>query len=444
MPYTPPESNKIQDTSEPNYADLIGHILASPTHWPGLPESWRVGVTKAAALWYLSGDDAVDGDAVTVLALAWVHPGARPVILDTLPDFTSRRQVDALERLLLARYGAMRTGPYSYLPALDPNGYALDANTLDMAPRLGPLAEAKETPEPEPVIWRDAPGKGGAVLSRGEVALFSGEGGLGKSYLTLALAVAGALAADLGQLDGPTCGLRVAAGPAVMLSYEDAPPRLYGRLRRMEQTATAGAVHIVNYPAPLWEVDRSGPSRRSGWWADLWRYVGDVGARLVVIDPASSALGGVSAGEGGPVRAFLRGLTLEADRTDCGVLVVTHSTKAARNAIRVGDDPGAGIVAGSAAWYDAARGVLTLTACRENPGARILECVKANYGRKGWGAVLHEAHTPGGDFAGLVFLDRPGDRLDDVRDRTGNGAGRNGAAADTSFKYGANADAGDL
>lgn len=155
----------------------------------------------------------------------------------------------------------------------------------------------------------------------------------------------------------------------------------------------------------------------------------------MVIDPASAALADVSTGETGPVRAFLRALTVEADQTGTGVLIVTHSTKAARNAARAGDDPGAGIVAGSAAWYDGARGVLTLTALPENPATRSLECAKSNYGRKGWGAVLHERTTDAGDFAGLEFRGKDGDRINDVRTWMQNhkGSARNGRPSDTDF-----------
>ena len=98
----------------------------------------------------------------------------------------------------------------------------------------------------------------------------------------------------------------------------------------------------------------------------LWRAVREVNARLVVIDPVSAALADVSTSETGPVRAFLRGLAREVAPNEadnwagCGVLLVAHDTKSARDATRRGEDPGAGVVAGSAAWYDGSRGVLAL------------------------------------------------------------------------------------
>lgn len=111
---------------------------------------------------------------------------------------------------------------------------------------------------------------------------------------------------------------------------------------------------------------------------------------LVIIDPISAALENVDTSQTGPVRAFMRELVVEAKRADCGVLLVAHDTKSARNEARAGRDPGAGAVAGSASWYDAARGVLYLRREPGNSGRRLLECLKSNYGPSGWGAVLQE------------------------------------------------------
>ena len=128
-----------------------------------------------------------------------------------------------------------------------------------------------------------------------------------------------------------------------------------------------------------------------------------------MIDPVSAALADVSTTETGPVRAFLRTLTREAAPADgwsgCGVLLVAHDTKAARDAAARGDAPGAGIVAGSAAWYDGARGVLSL-ARDPRSDDRLLQCVKANYGRTGWGARLEERTGPGKAFRGLKLGSR--------------------------------------
>ena len=246
-----------------------------------------------------------------------------------------------------------------------------------------------------------------AVLSVGECAILASAGGLGKSTWTLEVAAAAVGAAELGADYGAACGLRVAAGPVLLVSFEDAPARIAHRLTWMHPGGAVprGALHVAPDPAPLWlaAADRGGESHAGAQWDALWRAVRSLGARLVVIDPVSAALADVSTTETGPVRAFLRALTAEAEAAGAGVLLVAHDTKAARNAAARGEDPGAGIVAGSAAWYDGARGVLSLM---RDPGSgddRLLECVKANYGRTGWGARLRERTGAGGAFRGLTL-----------------------------------------
>ena len=273
-------------------------------------------------------------------------------------------------------------------------------------PVLRSAADFADAPQPAPVVWRDAPAAPDstdvdAVLSVGEVAILASAGGLGKSTLVLELASAAVAAAELSAACRPACGLAVAAGPVVVVSYEDAPARIAHRLTWMNAGAVPAAVHLAPDPEPLWvAAGELGESRPGNQWDELWRAVRELGARLVVIDPVSAALADVSTTETGPVRAFLRALTAEAAAAGAGVLLVAHDTKAARNAVARGEDPGAGVVAGSAAWYDGARGVLTLV---RDPMSddRLLECVKANYGRTGWGARLRERTAGAGAFRGL-------------------------------------------
>ena len=101
----------------------------------------------------------------------------------------------------------------------------------------------------------------------------------------------------------------------------------------------------------------------------------------------------------------MRALAQLADASGAGVLIVAHDTKGARNEARAGGDPGAGAVAGSATWYDAARGVLYMRRDPNNHDFRLIECLKANHGRARWGARLGERFE-GGEFAGLELRDR--------------------------------------
>ena len=199
------------------------------------------------------------------------------------------------------------------------------------------------------------------------------------------------------------------AGAVLLVSYEDSLSRIAHRLTWIPDKVPTGTLYVVPDPTPLWQAtDRSGESHAGALWDLLWSAVRDKGARLVVIDPVSAALADVDTSQTGPVRAFLRELTREAAAAGAGVLLVAHSTKAARDAVAKGEDPGAGIVAGSAAWYDGVRGVLAL-ARDPRSDDRLLECVKANYGRTGWGARLVERPGPNGAFRGLKL--KPGAHL---------------------------------
>ncbi|MCE2399237.1 MAG: hypothetical protein J4F34_09475 [Gemmatimonadetes bacterium] len=64
----------------------------------------------------------------------------------------------------------------------------------------------------------------------------------------------------------------------------------------------------------------------------------DFGPALIVVDPASVAAA-VNPSDGAGVRAFLAGLTGEADRIGAGVLILAHDTKGARNEIAGGIRP---------------------------------------------------------------------------------------------------------
>ena len=246
-----------------------------------------------------------------------------------------------------------------------------------------------------------------AAVSIGEVAMFSGAGGIGKSTITAALAHAGASAAAAGSDYYSACGLRVTAGAVVMVSYEDSPQRLAQRLAWINSTIPP-RLYLSPAPAPLWQAaaDRGGQSEPGADWRRLWDDVRRVDARLVVIDPVSAALADVDTSETGPVRAFLRSLTAEATPDPdsgwegCAVLLVGHSTKSARNALAAGQDPNAGVVAGSAAWYDGSRAVLTLFDSLQ-AAVPVMAMVKCNYGSRGWGAELKSRMNSRGEWRGL-------------------------------------------
>ena len=279
--------------------------------------------------------------------------------------------------------------------------------SLVEVPALKRASDFAEDNEPDPVLWRDSDSGrfADAVLSVGEVALLSGAGGLGKSFVALALARAAAASKnprDSRTSFGAACGLRIRPGATVLLSYEDSPVRIAARLKRMHECSIETLpVYVIQDPHPLWQADpeERGESKAGRYWHQMWDDIRSLQPSLVIVDPASAALEGVSTSDPGPVRAFLRALTAEAGKGGFGCLVVAHDTKAARNEARGGGDPGSGSVAGSSAWWDAARGVLYFRPSKSGP-KRILQCVKSNYGSTGWGAELRPSINADGRFQG--------------------------------------------
>ena len=277
-----------------------------------------------------------------------------------------------------------------------------------------------DVPEARPARLLSAAGKGGALLTAGNLLVLAGEGGIAKSPLSLAVALgmadrharrehgagltgAAIEASGYGDLHG---GLfEGAGGPALIVTYEDTAGDVAYRLRTLAATwwptgdrarAALANVRVLAGVGPLFgpapSQDGEGPAfynARPGpldGWADLWRGAAGIdGLRLVVIDPAMAAYVG-NANDPGPVRELYGALAERAAALQLGVLLVAHTNKASR---RPGGrktekpdvyDPGA--VSGSTHWTDAARGALHLAYDPDDDtsGARVLAVPKANYG----------------------------------------------------------------
>ena len=332
-------------------------------------------------IWLEHGDTGaydLELDLLPVLRLAWADTACRSLMQSRMQFWApSRRDT----------FATMMAGG-------GPSAAALVA--------FRPSSDWRNEPQPAPVIWRDHDAEyADAVLSVGEVAVLAGAGKGGKSYLCIALAKAAAEAANPGY--GQACGLRVAAGPVVILSYEDSPKRI--DMRAASMGAPASAVLVTANPAPLYGMDR----QTRTWqpleaWRPTWDGIAACKPGLVVIDTGPKAMHGETL-DPAAIIGFLQEIEREARQGAFGVLVTAHDTKAARDSARRGDTVDAGVIAGSAQWHDSPRGVLHLTKEGAGDSPRILEAVKCSYGRDGWGARLEVFYNDKGQYAGLQLQD---------------------------------------
>lgn len=273
----------------------------------------------------------------------------------------------------------------------------------------------------------------GALISEGTVAVLSGEGSVAKSGLTCDLAVGIASCAD-GFMDVESQTLhplpgklfRAQGGPVLMVTYEDPVSvtafKLQGvQSKRSIKEEALARVHVLDMegaplfgpPAPEPIKDDAGnvtgesraglynqrPEPLAGWRA-MWGEVERLRPVLVIIDPALAAYVGDASGVA-PVREFLVALTLEARKFGCGVLIVAHSTKAARSE----PDPlDPGNVSGSAAWFDGVRGVAVMHFAPDGDpdvGLRTLALPKVNYGHGRIGCTIKPVRLHSGAIVGF-------------------------------------------
>ena len=245
------------------------------------------------------------------------------------------------------------------------------------------------------------------LLPRGEVGLLAGAGGAGKSRLVLQIAIAaaggrkGRGAPVFGAVEGGKAAraLYVRSSPVVMVGYEDAPPWVAWRARRiaewLDKEATSGrhtsavcddtklSTAVLDYESALFGGSGDADPVEQGAWRPVWDRVREIGAGLLVVDPGALAFAwdGPQAGGRG-IGRFVSALRREAVDAGAAVLLVVHPSKAQRSVerteFREGDDPG---VAGSVAWIDRVRCCFNLVTDGEQ--RRRLDVTKANYAAVG-------------------------------------------------------------
>lgn len=267
-------------------------------------------------------------------------------------------------------------------------GRTADGTRYD--PPTGEIAAPAETPSLLPILdpttlqGQPVPTRQWLVadmIPANNVTLLSGDGGSGKSLLSLQLAVAVAT-------HGVWLGHRAPRGRALFLTAEDDLEECHRRLYDITyaeglQFQDLSALRI----APMAGMDailaapdgRSSALRPTILWRALLAYVGEFQPSLIVLDTLADLFGGNEI-DRGQVRAFvglLRGLALR------GITVVLLSHPSVS-----GMSSGSGI-SGSTAWNNSVRSRLYLRRAvsedgtENDPDLRIIATKKANYGRAG-------------------------------------------------------------
>lgn len=216
-------------------------------------------------------------------------------------------------------------------------------------------------------------------IPRGCVTLFSGNGGVGKTTMTLDLAVATITGQDW-------LGVRPTTGPVILIFCEDSRDEFHRRLskvlarrglRFIDIRADLYPISLVGRDTFLATFSRDGLIRPTPLYKHVAKLVAKVRPSLLVLDNSANLFGGnendrVQVGQFGTLlnRAALAG--------NCGLVLTSHPSLSGMN-------NGSG-TSGSTGWHNVARARMYL---REpdgedhDPDERTLEVMKSNYGPPG-------------------------------------------------------------
>jgi RecA-family ATPase/5S rRNA maturation endonuclease (ribonuclease M5) len=278
------------------------------------------------------------------------------------------------------------------LPLWEPTGDKTENKTEGKTEHSTEAKTAKPDEAANPLVFIDftawqnqpVPERSWVVRDRiplNNVTLFSGEGAVGKTIVSLQLAVATVLGRDwLKALPEP--------GPVIAVCCEDDTDELHRRLdailRHYHASFTDLAdLHLISLAgddALLATPRRDGLLQPTGLFKQLSEAARDLKPKLILIDNSADVFGG-NENDRAQVRQFiglLRGLAMLAN---AGALLTSHPSL-------TGITTGTGL-SGSTAWNASVRSRLYLkratTAKDEepDPNLRILEIMKSNYGPVG-------------------------------------------------------------
>jgi RecA-family ATPase len=228
---------------------------------------------------------------------------------------------------------------------------------------------------PPPRIW--------AVRDRipaRQVTLFSGEGGTGKTILTLQLLCSTVLGRDwIGSVPEP--------GPVIYMGAEDEADELHRRLDAIARhygepfsAMMVNGLYAASYAGEdmtLARFDRHGSIEPTLRYDRLLEQACDIHPVIVALDTLSDIFGG-NENDRVQVSAFIGLLRKLAMAANCAVIINSHPSQA-------GSNSGTGL-SGSTAWHGKVRGRMYLRSANQNEGGptdpdlRVLDFKKNQYG----------------------------------------------------------------
>jgi RecA-family ATPase len=251
-----------------------------------------------------------------------------------------------------------------------------------------PIAEAEDSPAaPGFTIITPASWKGtepikqnwlaSARIPSGDLTLYSGNGGAGKTETAVQLLVS--VAADLGDW----LGCVVEAGPALFLSCEEPEGNIRDRIERIckHRDIDPHAIDNLHLHFPdldaTWLVttDRVGKVTKTALFSHLEAWIVVHRPRLIVIDSIAAVFDGEAIARR-QVRSFLAMLRKVAREYDTAIVLLDHPS------VR-GMSDGSG-TANSVDWRNSVRSMLHLSdPDKDDTDVRTLEVKKSNYGKSG-------------------------------------------------------------
>lgn len=218
----------------------------------------------------------------------------------------------------------------------------------------------------------------------GKLTILSGDPGLGKSLVTLAITTAVSRGAPW------PCGEGIAqVADAVLVSAEDDPADTI-RPRLEAAGADLSRIHVLD---AVEYTDENGVLHRRPWnFTDIEALDARLvelseESRLLIVDPLSAYLAGIDSHKNSDVRALLAPLAEMAARRRVAVLCVSHLNKSS--------GPAMYRTSGSLAFVAAARAVYAVAKDQDDPSRRLVLPVKCNLAKDSTG-LAYRIGSPSG------------------------------------------------